>query len=46
MNTELKHLLRTYGDYEVISEQASLRDLLTCLRSLAVLRERKNMPRR
>jgi hypothetical protein len=35
MNTELEHLLRTYGDHEVISEQGSLRDLLTCLRSLA-----------
>jgi hypothetical protein len=35
MDSELEHVLRTYSDHEVISEQGSLRDLLTCLRSLA-----------
>ena len=35
MEAELEHLLRTYSDHEVISEQGSLRDLLTCLRNLA-----------
>ena len=35
MDSELEHLLRTYSDHEVISEQGSLRDLLTCLRGLA-----------
>jgi hypothetical protein len=35
MDSELEHLLRTYSDHEVISEQGGLRDLLTCLRSLA-----------
>ena len=35
MDGELEHLLRTYSDHEVISEQGSLRDFLTCLRSLA-----------
>jgi hypothetical protein len=35
MDGELEHLLRTYSDQEVISEQGSLRDVLTCLRSLA-----------
>jgi hypothetical protein len=35
MDSELEHLLRTYSDHEVISEQGSLQDLLTCLRSLA-----------
>ena len=35
MEAELEHLLRTYSDHEVINEQGSLRDLLTCLRSLA-----------
>jgi hypothetical protein len=35
MDRELEHLLRTYSDQEVISEQGTLRDLLTCLRSLA-----------
>jgi hypothetical protein len=35
MDCELEHLLRTYSDHEVISEQGSLRDLLACLRSLA-----------
>jgi hypothetical protein len=35
MDSELEHLLRTYSDHQVISEQDSLRDLLTCLRGLA-----------
>ena len=35
MDSELEHLLRTHCDHEVISGQGSLRDLLTCLRSLA-----------
>jgi hypothetical protein len=35
MEAELEHLLRTYSDHEAISEQGSLRDLLTCLRNLA-----------
>jgi hypothetical protein len=35
MDSELEHLLKTYSDHEVISEQASLRDVLTCLRSMA-----------
>jgi hypothetical protein len=35
MDSELEHLLRTHSDHEVISEQGSLRDLLTCLRGLA-----------
>jgi hypothetical protein len=35
MDRELEHVLRTYSDHEVIGEQGSLRDLLTCLRSLA-----------
>src|SRR5262245_36356053 len=35
MGCELEHMLMTYSDHEVISEQGSLRDLLTCLRSLA-----------
>jgi hypothetical protein len=35
MEAELEHLLRTYSDNEVISEQGSLRDLLICLRNLA-----------
>jgi hypothetical protein len=35
MDSELEHLLKTYSDHEVISEQASLRDVLTCLRRLA-----------
>jgi hypothetical protein len=33
--SELEHLLRTHSDHEVISEQGSLRDLLTGLRGLA-----------
>jgi hypothetical protein len=35
MDSELRHLLRTYSDHEVMSEQDSLRELLICLRSLA-----------
>jgi hypothetical protein len=35
MNGELEHLLMTHSAHEVISEQGSLRDLLTCLRGLA-----------
>jgi hypothetical protein len=35
MGRELEHLLKTYSDHEVISEQSALRDLLTCLRGLA-----------
>jgi hypothetical protein len=35
MDSELEHLLRTYGDYEVNGQQVRLRDLLTCLRNLA-----------
>ena len=35
MDRELEHLLMTYSDHEVISEQGGLRDLLTGLRSLA-----------
>jgi hypothetical protein len=35
MDRELEHMLRTYSDHEVIGEQGSLRNLLTCLRSLA-----------
>jgi hypothetical protein len=35
MEPELEHLLRTYSDNEVISEQRSLRDLLISLRNLA-----------
>jgi hypothetical protein len=35
MDRALEHLLRTYSEHHVISEQGSLRDLLTCLRSLA-----------
>src|SRR5262245_61494608 len=35
MDRELEHLLMTYSDHEVISEQGSLQDLLTCLRNLA-----------
>jgi hypothetical protein len=35
MDCELVHMLRTYSDHEVISEQGGLRDLLSCLRSLA-----------
>jgi hypothetical protein len=35
MDSELEHLLMTYSDHEVIGEQGSLRDLLTCVRNLA-----------
>jgi hypothetical protein len=35
MEGELEHMLRTHSDHEVISEQGSLRDLLTCLRGLS-----------
>jgi hypothetical protein len=35
MDRELEHLLRTHSNHEVISEQDSLRDFLTCRRSLA-----------
>jgi hypothetical protein len=35
MDRELEHLLRTYSDHEVISEQGGLRDLLASLRNLA-----------
>jgi hypothetical protein len=35
MESELQHLLRTHSDHEVVSEQGSLRDLLTSLRGLA-----------
>jgi hypothetical protein len=35
MNGELEHLLRTYSNHEVISEQGSLLYLLTSLRSVA-----------
>jgi hypothetical protein len=35
MHGELEHLLRTYSDHEVSSEQRSLRDILAGLRNLA-----------
>ena len=35
MLSELEYLLRTHGDHEVLSDQASLRDVLTDLRRLA-----------
>jgi hypothetical protein len=35
MECELEHLLRTHSDHEVVSEQGSLRDLLTSLRGLS-----------
>jgi hypothetical protein len=35
MERELEHLLKTYSDHEVLGDQGSLRDLLTCLRNLA-----------
>jgi hypothetical protein len=35
MDCELEHMLRTYSNHEAISEQGSLRALLTSLRSLA-----------
>jgi hypothetical protein len=35
MLSELEYVLRTHGDHEVLSDQASLRDVLTDLRRLA-----------
>jgi hypothetical protein len=35
MFTELEYLLKTYGDHEALSDQSSLRDMLTGLRRLA-----------
>jgi hypothetical protein len=35
MDGELEHMLNTYVDHKVISQQCGLRSLLTCLRSLA-----------
>lgn len=35
MDSELEQILRTYSDHEEISEKEGLRDVLTCLRSLA-----------
>jgi hypothetical protein len=35
MLSELEHLLRTHADHEVLSDQSSLRDLLTDTRRLA-----------
>ena len=35
MLSELAYLLRTHGDHEALSEQSSLRDVLTDLRRLA-----------
>jgi hypothetical protein len=35
MDHELEHVLRTYSDHEVMSEQGSLRELLKSLRRLA-----------
>jgi hypothetical protein len=35
MDGELEHMLTTYGNHKVISQQCCLRSLLTCLRSLA-----------
>jgi hypothetical protein len=35
MFSELEHILRTHGDYEVLSDQASLRDMVTEMRRLA-----------
>jgi hypothetical protein len=35
MLSELEYLLRTHGDQEALSDQASLRDMLTDLRRLA-----------
>ena len=32
---ELEHLLRTHADHEALSDQSSLRDMLTELRRLA-----------
>jgi hypothetical protein len=35
MDSALEHMLKTYSDHEVISEQDCLRDFLTRLRRLA-----------
>ena len=35
MFSELEYLLRTHGDHEALSDQCSLRDVLTDLRHLA-----------
>ena len=35
MLSELEHILRTHGDHEVLSDQASLRDMLIDMRRLA-----------
>ena len=35
MDSELEHLLKTYSDHEVMSEQDCLRDFLIRLRRLA-----------
>ena len=35
MLSELEYLLRTHGDQEALSDQSSLRDVLTDLRRLA-----------
>jgi hypothetical protein len=35
MQSELEYLLRTHGDQEALSDQLSLRDVLTDLRHLA-----------
>jgi hypothetical protein len=35
MFSELRHILRTHGDHEVLSDQASLRDMVTEVRRLA-----------
>jgi hypothetical protein len=35
MHSELEYLLKTHGDQEALSDQASLRDILTDLRNLA-----------
>ena len=35
MFSELEHILRTHGDHEVLSDQASLRDMVTEMRRLA-----------
>jgi hypothetical protein len=35
MLSELEYLLKTHGDHEALSDQSSLRDLLTDLRRLA-----------
>jgi hypothetical protein len=35
MLSELEYLLRTHGDSEALSDQSSLRDILTDLRHLA-----------